>query len=56
MGSYPQATHHWATLTKEVDFVTTTQDQELAVYESPKDRLVWPWIEVNARFGRIQRL
>jgi len=23
------------------------------VYQAPKDLLVFPWIEVNARFGRI---
>jgi hypothetical protein len=55
MGSLPQATHHWATLTKEIEFVTTERDRLRAVYESPKDRLVWPWVEVNARFGRIER-
>ncbi len=53
LATYPQATHHWAPLTKEIEFVTTERDLELAIYESPKDRLVWPWVEVNARFGRI---
>jgi hypothetical protein len=54
MGALPQATHHWAPLTREVEFVTTERDLERAVYMSPKDRLVWPWVEVNARFGRIK--
>jgi hypothetical protein len=53
MGSYPQATHHWAPLYREVGFVTTERDRRRAVYMSPKDRLIWPWVEVNARFGRI---
>jgi hypothetical protein len=54
MGSYPQATHHWAPLTKEVEVITTARDLRRAAYMSPKDRLVWPWVEVNARFGRIK--
>jgi hypothetical protein len=53
--SRPQSTHHWAPLTKEVEFVTTDRDIRQAVYQSPKDQLVWPWVEVNARFGRIAR-
>ena len=53
-GSLVQATHHWAPLTHETEFVTTPRDHSLAIYESPKDRLVWPWVEVNARFGRIE--
>ena len=56
MGSLVQATHHWAPLTHEVEFVMTERDRALAIYESPKDRLVWPWVEVNARFGRIKRV
>ena len=55
MPSRVQATHHWGPLTKEVEFVTTDRDTALAVYQTPKDQLVWPWIEVNARFGRIER-
>ncbi len=53
MTTAPQWTHHWAPLTREIEFVTTERDLERAVYQSPKDRLVWPWVEVNARFGRI---
>lgn len=53
--SLPQATHHWAPLKREVEFVTTPNDRDLAVYESPKDQLVWAWVEVNARFGHISR-
>jgi hypothetical protein len=54
MVSCPLATHHWAPLTKEIEFVTTERDRDKAVYQGPKDYLVWPWIEVNARFGRIR--
>ncbi len=53
MGSLPLALHHWAPLTAEVERVTTRSDRERAVYQGPKDLLVFPWIEVNARFGRI---
>ncbi len=56
MSSLPQATHHWAPLTAEIEFVTTPRDLEKVIYISPKDRLVWPWVEVNARFGRIKRV
>ena len=56
MGSLVQSTHHWAPLTHETEFVTTPRDHSMAIYESPKDRLVWPWVEVNARFGRIEKI
>jgi hypothetical protein len=54
MGSYVQATHHWSPLTAEIEFITTKRDLERAVYQSPKDRHVFPWLDVNARFGRIR--
>jgi hypothetical protein len=54
MATHPQATHHWAPLSVEVEFVKTERDRALAIYDSPKDRLVWPWVEVNARFCRIR--
>lgn len=54
MGSPVLASHHWAPLTEEIEFVKTARDRELWVYEGPKDQLVWPWVEVNARFGRIR--
>lgn len=53
MGSMPLALHHWAPVTAEVERVTTPLDRERAVYQAPKDVLVFPWIEVNVRFGRI---
>lgn len=54
MGSMRQHIHHWSPLLKETEFVTTDRDRERAVYDGPKDRHVFPWIEVNARFGRIK--
>lgn len=53
LGSMPLALHHWAPVTAEVEPVTTRSDRERAVYQAPKDLLVFPWVEVNARFGRI---
>ncbi len=50
-----QRAHHWTPITAEVEIVTTDRDRERAVYMAPKDRLVGPWVEVNARFGRIAR-
>jgi hypothetical protein len=55
MGCMVQRTHHWSPLVKETEFVTTERDRALAIYDVPKDRHVEPWIEVNARFGRIRR-
>ena len=55
MGSLVQATHHWSPLTAEIEFITTPRDRARAVYQSPKDRHVSPWLDVNARFGRIRR-
>ncbi|MBF0224902.1 MAG: hypothetical protein HQK76_05550 [Desulfobacterales bacterium] len=54
IGSYAQSTHHWSPLLKEVEFITTQRDIELAIYDFPKDRHIFPWIEVNARFGNIE--
>ncbi|MCA9670826.1 MAG: hypothetical protein KC503_34755 [Myxococcales bacterium] len=53
--SLPQATHHWAPLTREIRIVETERDVREAIYDSPKDQLIFPWIEANARFGRITR-
>lgn len=49
-----QAAHHWAPLWHEVLAVRTERDGALAVYDGPRDRLVVPWIELNARFRRIR--
>ena len=48
-----QATHHWAPLGEDVAFVRTQRDEALAIYDGPRDRLVFPWIELGARFGFI---
>jgi hypothetical protein len=55
MGSLVQRTHHWSPIVREVEFITTERDRRQAVYDTPKDRHVVPWIEVNARFGVIRR-
>lgn len=56
MGALPQATHHWAPLSvAEVGIVTTERDRALVIYDTPTDQLVWPWVQVNARFGRISK-
>jgi len=54
-GSLVQRTHHWSPLLKDTEFLTTERDLEQAIYDYPKDRHVFPWIEVNARFGVIKR-
>ena len=54
MGSLVQATHHWSPLQHTTEFITTTRDRERAIYDYPKDRHVFPWVEVNARFGIIE--
>lgn len=55
MGSYAQASHHWSPLSKETDFVRTPRDKKQCIYDMPKDRHIFPWVEVNARFGVIRR-
>jgi hypothetical protein len=56
MGCLVQRTHHWSPLYYATDFVTTDRDRDQAIYEFPKDRHVLPWVEVNARFGVIDRV
>jgi len=56
MGGLVQRTHHWSPLSYAIDFATTERDRRLGVYDTPKDRHVFPWVEVNARFGIIDRL
>lgn len=50
-----QRTNHWSPLSDEVEFVRTPKDVQRAVFECAKDRHVFPWVEVNARFGFIKR-
>ena len=53
MGGAVQRTHHWSPLDEEVSFVKTKRDIERAAFECAKDRHVFPWVDVNARFGVI---
>lgn len=50
-----QRTHHWSPLSDEVEFVQTAKDVKMASFQCAKDRHVFPWVEVNARFGFIKR-
>jgi hypothetical protein len=49
-----QRTHHWSPLSDEVEFVQTARDIEMASFNCAKDRHVFPWVEVNKRFGFIK--
>jgi len=49
-----QRTHHWSPLCDEVEFVRTTKDVEMASFDCAKDRHVFPWVDVNVRFGFIK--
>ena len=51
-----QRTHHWSPLSDEVEFVRTVKDLEQASFDCAKDRHVFPWVDVNARFGFIKYL
>lgn len=39
----------------QVLFLITSTDDPLAMFDTPKDRHVFPWLEVNTRFGVIER-
>ncbi len=54
MGSAVQRTHHWSPLLHETELLVTERDRKLAIYDTPKDRHVFPWIDVNVRFGIIR--
>ncbi|GMI16022.1 hypothetical protein TrLO_g2083 [Triparma laevis f. longispina] len=54
MGGAIQRTHHWSPLNKEVSFVATARDEERCGFDCAKDRHIFPWVEVNARFGVIK--
>jgi len=53
---FPQRTHHWSPLKKEAEFVTTQYDIDNYCFDWPKDRHVFPWLEVSARFGVIRKV
>lgn len=49
-----QRTHHWSPLNEEVDFIATPRDAQMASFDCAKDRHIFPWVDVNARFGFIK--
>jgi hypothetical protein len=49
-----QRKHHWSPLSDEVEFVQTQRDIERALFDCAKDRHVFPWVDVNVRFGLIK--
>jgi hypothetical protein len=49
-----QRTHHWSPLSDEVEIFRTPKDVEMASFDCAKDRHVFPWVDVNARFGFIK--
>ena len=53
-GGAIQRTHHWSPLSEEVKFVETQRDIEHGTFLCAKDRHVFPWCDVNARFGFIK--
>jgi hypothetical protein len=52
---FTQRTHHWSPLLKEAEFVETEEDRENHRFDFPKDRHIFPWLEVSARFGIIKK-
>lgn len=51
---YVQRTHHWSPLSDEVEWVRTPKDIDQASFDCAKDRHIFPWVDVNARFGFIK--
>lgn len=49
-----QRTHHWSPLSDEVEFVRTQRDIAQASFDCAKDRHIYPWVDVNVRFGIIK--
>ena len=54
MGGAIQRTHHWSPLCEEVEYVSTDRDKEHRVFDCAKDRHIFPFCDVNARFGIIK--
>lgn len=54
MGGAIQRTHHWSPLEKEVQMLRTRRDIIQASFQCAKDRHVFPWVDVNVRFGFIK--
>jgi hypothetical protein len=54
MGGSIHRTHHWSPLHEEVAMVTTRRDEERCAFECGSDRHLFPFCDVNARFGVIK--
>jgi hypothetical protein len=54
MGGAIQRTHHWSPLSDEVEYVKTNRDVIQASFDCAKDRHIFPFVDVNARFGIIK--
>mmetsp|Transcript_38442 Transcript_38442/g.56138 ORF Transcript_38442/g.56138 Transcript_38442/m.56138 type:complete len:119 (+) Transcript_38442:1672-2028(+) len=54
MGGAVQRCHHWSPLDEEVAFLKTKRDAIQGSFDCAKDRHVYPWIDVNVRFGFIE--
>eukprot|EP00956_Cyclotella_meneghiniana_P042420 scaffold248454_cov85-Cyclotella_meneghiniana.AAC.3 len=54
MGGAIQRTHHWSPLSEEVEYVKTNRDVLQASFDCAKDRHIFPFVDVNARFGIIR--
>jgi hypothetical protein len=55
LGGFIQRMNHWGPLREETGFITTARDEERHIFDFPKDRFVFPWLELNARFGFIPK-
>lgn len=55
MHGYVQRTHHWSPLRHAAEPLNTDSDRHRAIFDTPKDRHIFPWVEVNARFGIISK-
>lgn len=55
LGGLIQRMNHWGPLKEETAFITTAQDEQRRIFDFPKDRFVFPWLELNARFGVIPK-
>jgi len=51
-----QRLSHWAPLDEATESITTESDLRRHIYDVPKDRLVYPWLELNARFGFVPKV
>ncbi len=51
---YILTAHHWSPLSDEVEYVRTTRDVQNACFDCAQDRHIFPWCDVNARFGIIR--